>query len=371
MASIDANGSENLTSVNDDVEVEDTDDSSIAPVRYEITSFGIDFDVEGLNRRLQRGEIIIPGFQRNYVWNLGDASRFIESLLLGLPVPGIFLARDAESSKYVVIDGQQRLKSIQFFYDGVFNPSPEAKNQRPFRLAGVQQQFEGLAYPELTPKDQIDLNDSVIHATVVKQDSPAADDTSVYHIFDRINSSGRRLTQQEIRSALYHGKLIDKLGAINKYPGWRSIFGKAHSRQRDQELILRFLAFFFEADQYKPPLAEFLTQFVGKNRNPHDDFLNKASSVFTKTMDAFKDALGESLFRPERALNAAVFDSMSVALARRIESEMPFPKPDDTKSAYQGLLRDDDYIEAVSRATADEQSVETRMKKAAEHFAAI
>ena len=360
-----------MIAIDQDVEVEDADDTSVAPVRYEITSFGIDFDVEGLNRRLQREEIIIPGFQRNYVWNLGDASRFIESLLLGLPVPGIFLSRDSESGKYVVIDGQQRLKSIQFFYDGVFNPLPEAKTQRPFRLSNVQQQFEGLTYRDLAPKDQIDLNNSLIHATVVKQDSPATDDTSVYHIFDRINSGGRRLTQQEIRSALYHGKLIDALGAINKYHGWRSIFGRVHSRQRDQELILRFLAFFFEEKLYKPPLSEFLTQFVGKNRNPQDDFLNRSTFVFSRTMDAFNCALEESIFRPERALNAAVFDSMSVALARRIESDMSAPSPEDTKLAYHDLLRDAGYMEAVSHSTADEQSVKTRMTMAAERFASI
>ena len=371
MVSIEANESKNLTSSDEDVEVEDTDDSSVAPVRYGITSFGIDFDADGLNRRLKRGEIIIPGFQRNYVWNLGDASRFIESLLLGLPVPGIFLSRDSESGKYVVIDGQQRLKSIQFFYDGVFNPSPEVKTQRAFRLTGVQEQFEGLTYNDLAPKDQIELNNSVIHATVVKQDSPATDDTSVYHIFDRINSSGRRLTQQEIRSALYHGKLIDELAIINEYPGWRSIFGRVHSRQRDQELILRFLAFFFEEERYKAPLSEFLTQFLGKNRNPQDDFLTKSSSIFTRTMDAFIYGLGRDIFRPERALNAAVFDSMSVALARRIESPMACPKAEEIKLAYQELFRDTRYMETVSRSTADEQAVKTRMKKAAERFASI
>ena len=354
-----------------EVEVEDTDDSSVAPVRYEITSYGVDFDVEGLSRRLQRDEIIIPGFQRNFVWNLRDASRFIESLLLGLPVPGIFLSRDPESGKYVVIDGQQRLKSIQFFYEGLFNPSPESRTQRAFKLTKVQEQFEGLRYEDLTPKDQLDLNNSVIHATVVKQDSPEKDDTSIYHIFDRINSGGRRLTQQEIRSAIYHGKLINELNTINNQPNWRSIFGKVHSRQRDQELILRFLAFFFDEGQYKPPLTEFLTKFVGRNRNPDDDFLRRSAAIFGNTMDVFGRAIDHGIFRPERALNAAVFDSMSVGLARRINAASSFPEVEATGVAYRELLEDAEYIQAVSQSTADEQSVRTRMRKAIERFAAI
>lgn len=365
------NGRVRTASGDTDVEVEDADDSSVAPVRYEITSYGVDFDVEGLSRRLQRDEIIIPGFQRNFVWNLRDASRFIESLLLGLPVPGIFLSRDPESGKYVVIDGQQRLKSIQFFYDGIFNPSPESRFKRAFKLTRVQEQFEGLTYDELTPKDQLDLNNSVIHATVVKQDSPAKDDTSIYHIFDRINSGGRRLTQQEIRSALYHGLLIDELDMINSDPGWRSIFGKIHSRQRDQELILRFLAFFFDEELYKPPLTEFLTKFVGRNRNPDEEFLQKAASIFSKTMASFRSSLDERIFRPERALNAAVFDSMSVGLARRIESSPDLPEAASIKLAYEDLIRDSVYLESVSRSTADEQYVKVRMKKAVDRFATV
>ena len=186
-----------------DVAVEDgSDDRTVAPVRYAITSFGVDFDVEGLCRRLTRGEIVIPGFQRRFVWNLRQASRFIESLLLGLPVPGIFLSRDFDEDKYVVIDGQQRLKSIQFFREGVFNPTPGSKTQRTFELSGVQEEYDGRAYSDLTPTYRRRLDDSVIHATVVKQDAPANDNTSVYLVFDRINTGGLRLSPQEIRSAI-------------------------------------------------------------------------------------------------------------------------------------------------------------------------
>ena len=274
-----------------------------------------------------------------------------------MPIPEIFLSRDFDSDKYVVIDGQQRLKSIQFFYDGVFNSSTGANTGNSFKLTGVQQEFEGLTYEELARNDQFRIDNSVIHATVVKQDVPSKDNTSVYHIFDRINSSGTRLTPQEMRSAIYHGKLIDKLSALNDYHVWRSIFGKVSPRQKDQELILRFLAFFFDAESYKPPMTEFLTQFVGRNRNPQDAFLEKAAGIFVQTIDAFGRALGGRAFRPDRALNAAVFDSMSMALARKIDSSGCPPKPEDTKMAHGDLLNDPDYLEAVSRTTANEQSV--------------
>ena len=91
------------------------------PIQYEISSYGADYDVEGLVKRLERDDLLIPPFQRNYVWKLKEASRFIESLLLGLPVPGVFLVREQDSNKLLVIDGQQRLKTLQFFYNGIFN----------------------------------------------------------------------------------------------------------------------------------------------------------------------------------------------------------------------------------------------------------
>ena len=359
------------TKASTDVEVKDDDSDAIAAVRYEITSFGIDFDAEGLCRRLERGEIVVPKFQRSFVWGIRHASRFIESLLFGLPVPGIFLSRDFDSDKYVVIDGQQRLKSIQFFRNGLFNPSPDTTTLRTFALTGVQQEFEGLTYQDLAHPDRFRIDNSVIHATVVKQDAPAESNTSVYHIFDRINSGGLRLSAQEIRSALSHGKLIDKLGTLNEHPSWRSIFGRVHSRQRDQELILRFLAFFFDEASYKPPMSEFLTTFVQKNRNPQDDFLTESSDIFSRTMDAFMGALVGRAFRLDRVLNAAIFDSMSVGLARKIASSEHPPDPEQTNLAHRSLLEDPNYLEAISRSTADERSVSTRMMKAAECFAAL
>ena len=354
-----------------DVEIEDSDVDSVAPVRYEISSFGIDFDVEGLCNRIKRDEIVVPSFQRGFVWSRRHASRFIESLLLGLPVPGIFLSRDFDSSQYVVIDGQQRLKTLEFFRDGVFNPASETRTKGEFKLIGVQPEFKGLTYKELSSADRFRIDNSVIHATVVKQDSPSESNTSVFHIFDRINSSGLRLSAQEIRSAICRGKLIDELASLNEHSSWRSIFGKVHSRRRDQELILRFLAFFFNEECYKSPMSEFLTVFIQKHRNPHEQFLTESRDIFTKTMDAFMCSLGKRAFRLERALNAAIFDSMSVGLARRLVSSQPPPDHEQIKLAHDSLLLDPDYIEAISRATAVERSVSTRMTKAVECFASL
>ena len=85
------------------------------PSRYTITTYGADFPVDALVDRMNSGEILLPGFQRGYVWKHGRASRFIESLLVGLPVPAIFLWKNDEG-RFVVIDGKQRLETLRQFY---------------------------------------------------------------------------------------------------------------------------------------------------------------------------------------------------------------------------------------------------------------
>ncbi len=347
----------------DDIEDESEREDGVAPVKYDVTSYGVDFDVDGLYRRLKRGEIVVPSFQRNFVWTLREASRFIESLLLGLPVPGIFLARDADSGELLVIDGQQRLKSLMFFYDGVFNPGNGDVNPREFRLRDVQETFDGRTYDSLDAKDRIDLDNSVIHATVVKQDFPTEDDTSIYHIFERLNSGGRRLRPQEMRTALYQGELIDTVRELNHHPAWRNIYGKPSPRLRDQELVLRFLALSFSEHKYSRPLQEFLTKFVIARRNPPLQVLELYRKTFTQVADLWWEALGSRAFRPVRALNAAVFDSMFCGLSKRINS---YDSPDAAGIviAYDDLLRDVEYQEAVNQSTSGEWSMDTRMEKA-------
>lgn len=163
---------------NGEVEEFFEEEQEVPPVQYDISSYGADYDVEGLVKRLNRKDILIPPFQRNYVWSINDASRFVESLLLGLPVPAVFLAKE-ESQKLLVIDGQQRLRSLQFFYNGFFNPREDEKRQQVFRLAKVQKRFEGKTYQDLDEQDRIKLNDSLIHAIIVKQESPEEDNSYV------------------------------------------------------------------------------------------------------------------------------------------------------------------------------------------------
>ena len=191
----------------EDRRTEEGDAEEVQPFRYAISSYGADYPVDSLVKRIREGAIYVPKFQREFVWDLKDASRFVESLLLGLPVPSIFLSKEWDTGKLLVVDGQQRLLSLRYFYDDIWGPTGKE-----FRLKGVQSEFEGRTYSTLRDEDRRQLDDAILHAIVFKQDEPSEDESSVYEVFQRLNTGGKKLTPQEVRSAVHHsGRIRDLL----------------------------------------------------------------------------------------------------------------------------------------------------------------
>lgn len=343
-------------------EVVGTDEMESMPFRYSITSYGADFPVDALVKRMNNESILIPPFQRGYVWSHREASRFIESLLLGLPIPSIFLSKEQDSQKLLVIDGQHRLLTIKYFYDGIWPPT-----RKEFALKGVQPQFEGFTYKTLSDEDRRRLDDSLLHAIIVKQDEPSEDESSIYHIFERLNAGGVLLTPQEIRTAIHHGELSDLLRELNKNESWRKIYGPVSKNMRDQELILRFIALYFDAAQYARPMKEFLTKYMGRNKHLAVTTRKLIASTFNNTIETVFKSLGEKAFKPARALNAAVFDAVMVGVARRLQKGL-VRKPEQLRRKYEELLKSPAFMAVSERATADEESVSTRLRLATQAF---
>jgi hypothetical protein len=345
------------------VEDEAEGDEEVLPFRYSITAYGKDYPVDGLVKRVRTQAISIPSFQRQYVWKKPQADRFIESLLLGLPIPGIFLAEDPDSDKLLVLDGQQRLRTLQYFYDGKWKRGP-------FALSNVQERYKGLTYEDLSENDRIRLDDSSLHATIVRQDEPSEDQSSVYFVFERINTGGTPLAPQEIRACLYQGALNDLLAQLNENADWREVIGRPSPRLKDQELILRFFALYYERDRYQRPMKEFLNEYMGRHRSLKRLSAERLTEQFTDTIAVVEAALGPGAFRPKAGTNAAVFDSVMVGLATRLDRG-PIKDDDGVAGAYLRLLRNDDYIHAYSRSTADEEQVEQRIDLAISAFAVV
>lgn len=345
----------------EEVSVFDESTDEIVPYRYSITSYGADYPVDSLVSRIDRDVIFIPTFQRSFVWSINQASRFIESLLLGLPVPGVFFSKESDTGKLLIIDGQQRLKTLQYFYRGIFH------NGREFTLQHVQERFEGKTIRTLEESDRNTLDDSIIHATIVKQDEPSDDESSIYHIFERLNTGGTQLQPQEIRACIFYGPFNELLAELNSTPLWRSIYGPPSKRLKDQELILRFFALFYNLDNYERPMKEFLNDYMGKNKKLALQSKEELQNLFSTTINFISESLGREAFRPERTLNAAAYDGIMVGLSRKM-TNVTLNDRETFKTKYRELIANQDFFNACKTATSDESNVISRIDIATRAF---
>lgn len=347
-------------------------DQEVVTTTYDITSYGADYPVDGLVKRLNQEDIVVPsfdpkfdgseeveGFQRRFVWTRPQMDKFVESLLLGLPVPGIFLVRD-KTNKLLVLDGQQRLRTLQAFYKGVHGG-------REYKLKQVQEQFSGRGYEDLDDEDRRRLDDSIIHATVLRQDHPSGSQDAVYSIFERLNTGGSPLQPQEIRVALYNGPFLRAVSEVNENPAWRTLYGAPSTRFKDHELILRVLALFEAPHEYERPVKTFLNHYLGRNRDRVDDDL---FALFAESAETIESTIGGRAFRPVRPLNAAVVDSVMVGIMRRLQAG-PVTDSAALASAYDNLIADDSYTGATASSTAAEESVEKRITLATDAFSSV
>jgi hypothetical protein len=348
----------------DDVEdLSEREDRSIE-FRYSITSYGADYPVDGLVRRLNDGDIFIPTFQRRFVWSKSQSSRFVESLLLGLPVPAIFLGKEEETNKLLVIDGQQRLRSLAAFYQGQFDSSKKDE----FVLQGVASRLEGLSYRTLREADRRRLNDSILHAIVVKQDEPEQDQSSIYLLFERLNTGGSLLHPQEIRACVYHGPLNDFLAKLNQNVSWRTVYGPENERMKDRELILRFFTLLYDLDTYSKPMEGALNRHMALNRRLQRHSADELEKAFIPTIEMICSSLGTVAFRPIRAINAAVFDAVMVGLTRRL-TQKPIRSKEQLVASYHSLLVMENFRQAYESSTSSEEHVRDRVNLATEVFA--
>lgn len=294
--------------LNDDIdeyEQNETEETEF-PTSYNLNSFGIDFDVSGLVRRQESGSIYLPDFQRNYVWSKVRASKFIESLLLGLPIPSICLYKE-EDNKQIIIDGFQRLESIRLFYSGIFADGSK------FKLTSVSNPYLNKSISDLPESAKLKLDDTLIHATVVKADDPREKNyNAVYLIFERLNTGGVKLTPQEIRSCVYHGSFQKILEKLSQNKSFINLFGISSKRKKDQELVLRLLALFENYESYSGNMQVFLNSYMNEKKNYSEDTFRKEINLFERVITILA-SLPQEIFKPSKVLNFAIIDALFVA----------------------------------------------------------
>jgi len=348
------NKSDDVLEIKDD---DDADEQSL--IEYDITTYPSDFTLSVLKDMWRNEDIIIPDYQRGFVWSIEQSSLLIESFLIGLPVPPVFFYFD-EENKNLVIDGQQRLFSIFFFFEGYFGKENEKGNRQTFRLTGLNKKnpFYNKTFEGLEDKFKRKFENAVLRAINIRQLKPKDGSTSVYYIFERLNTGGTPLKPQEIRNCVYRGDFLNKLREMNKNSKWREILGKSmpDKHQNDVELILRAFGLCYDSDNYEKPMKQFLNNTAKKYQNDVKRIL-EFEQHFNKATEIIAKKLPKKPFAVRGPLNTSIFDSIFCTIINNVDN-----LPEDIYSRYESLLSNEEFTEYTRLATSDEKILKERFK---------
>lgn len=374
------------------IDQSENEEMDISFREYDLTSAPNDFNIKTIFDFIESGVLKIPGFQRNYVWDIKRASKLIESLIIGLPVPQVFLFEEGRN-EFMLIDGQQRLMTVYYFMKQRF-PRKEKRTEirrifaqegsipdeilhdktffRDFELKLTEKlpeapnKLRNLKYTTLGEyKTSFDLR--TIRNVIIKQNLPPNDNSAIYEIFYRLNSGGVVLKPQEIRSSVYHSKFYEMLFRINLNPTWRLLINRPNPdlHLKDVEIILRGFSMLLEGENYKPSMTKFLNNFSHKAKSFTEESIQYFDNLFIAFINEAQN-FGDSAFVSSKTnrINISAYESIFKALTQNAFQNENLNVKQAIPENLQNLLADEEFIKATESDTAGSKNVETRIRKA-------
>lgn len=335
-------------------------------LRVEAPAGGITLDkndrsLAEFHRWFQKGKVVVdPEWQRRYVWDRKRASRLIESFLIDLPVPVVYLAADG-TGKYEVIDGLQRLTSVFDFFE----------NKYELASLEIRSELNGKRFSDLPTEMQSKLEDTTLRTFELSR--PTAKDM-MFVIFERLNTGGMALNEMEIRNCLYRGGLNSLLRELADYPEFRQCVNQMGLERRmdDRALVLRFLAFYqMTYRKARKGLKAYFNEFFDTYRNPNPEKLKEFETQFKHAMKAAKTVFGDRAFRLRRdnkastgggewaaRVNGSILQVITVSFTDYDLSQIT-RAADRIYEAYCELVQTDErWVEAVTKSTGDYGHIE-------------
>ncbi|KAB2720390.1 GmrSD restriction endonuclease domain-containing protein [Brucella intermedia] len=297
-----------------------------------------------------------PDWQRAYVWKGKRPSLLIESLLMQIPIPVVFLARTPDED-LEVIDGVQRLTTIFNFFNSEF------------KLKGLEAfpELNGKTFSQLDKRIQHKLEDSVI--TSFELSSNTSQDLK-FTTFERINTGGMSLNEMEIRNCIYRGKLNSKIQELAKNNDFVRCVNMRNMADRmfDRALVLRFLAFDnVKYERATSGIKSFLNRFFETHREANESILEDFENRFKRAMRNCYTVFGENSFRIRKRdrmgggewstqANAAIFQVISTSFAA-YDSAQIAARADMIMEEYIDVLDDSTWIDSVTKSTGDTKKI--------------
>lgn len=263
---------------------------------------------------------INPDYQRDIVWKPSDQSRFIDSLIKELPIPSMCFSLDSKTHTWQVIDGLQRMATIIKFINDHINETKwnisELDDIDP-RISGIPVSEIYKKHPELSRK----LENLTLPITVLRCDLSKSNHLEyIFAIFQRLNTGGLKLSNQEIRNAIFQGPFNDLLKECETNNAWLSVTDRTQNsvdRFKHTELILRFYAFMDEYKNYKGKLTSFLNEYMKKNRNIKREEVEIKRELFTNTINIIDNKIRKT---PDiKKLSNVVLDALLFGVANNLD----------------------------------------------------
>lgn len=317
----------------------------------------VDFDsyditVDELVRRVSRGRIeIAPAYQRQFRWDDERQSRLIESHLLGIPVPPLFMATNVEEdegTRWEVVDGLQRLLSITNFLGDQATRAAARLQGDPLRLVGLEilESLDGMRAEDLPADLRNGLEDRPMKVIVLNDKS----DLQVrFDLFERLNTGGVKLTDHEVRESVFMGEFVDLLTELAETASFKTVVVLPRARQLDgtpQDYVLRFFAFLDRYRQFDHSVKDFLTDYC--RDAAADPRLTERRQVFLRTFKLLARSFPSGLKSRKGTTPVNLFEGVAVgaALALKANPDMVAPKStawadsDTLKSFTTGATND-------------------------------
>lgn len=278
-----------------------------------------------------------PFYQRRPRWNVQQQSLLIESFIMNIPVPPVFLY-ERDYNSYEVMDGQQRITAIRDFYDNKF------------KLQGLEMwpELNGRSYKTLPDKIKAGIDRrSITSIVMLKESTESEEEASMLRetVFERLNTGGVKLERQEIRNALYRGHFNDMLDEITRWDNFREVWGLPRwvenevetnpdivkellfSKMGDAEIVLRFFAL-RHVSQYRLGMQGFLDLYMRKSVKFSESDVNELRELYQGTLTLAQDIYGEKIFRlyhPEsdtwdKKPHKAFQDAVMIGLAEHLNN---------------------------------------------------
>lgn len=347
----------------------ETDDYSEVPPD-DIVAFNELRSCADLLRMHKEGQLDIqPDFQREIVWSPTMQTRLIDSLVKQLPIPSLCISLDYKTQERFVIDGLQRIASTVKFLDT--EPTKEWKLSK---LDDIDKRIAGktnLSIKSKNPNLFNKVENTVIPITVLRCNySKKSHMEYLFTIFHRLNTGGTKLSNQEIRNCIYNGPFNSFLKEAVEYDNYLHLFNldpDKKDRFASEELLLRFLSFTYNKDNYKGQLSKFLNDFMDTHQKTTIENLEKFRTIFTRTIDFIYNKILQS--NPLPRLSKATTEALFVGVAINLENLNGLPQ-DSLHQKYMNLRQDHLFsVEALKEGLAQKDKVLNRLNRSIEIFA--